>query len=194
MKIRGRGGGCLQNTVGLTFRRLKSKHLGSHFLHPLEAVTFWIASQVGKISNGAILHMGDSVHTPFVWREWFPPGLLACLSPSLGDSRDKEAPNCTICGSPAHVTASWLTTHVTLHFFPFNSMAIYTRSPVAVFSPSSFTPHAPPKHQFSSTLDNSSKLQHICLSVENLGLSNLVTTTPGPSMRQRTYVHTPQYN
>lgn len=55
---------------------------------PRGEVTFWIAPQVGKISNGAYLHMADSVHTSFVWREWFPTGPLAGLSrlrPHSGD-------------------------------------------------------------------------------------------------------------
>lgn len=154
------GGTLLQNTVGWNFRRLKSLGNTWGYLHPLEAVTFWIASQVGKISNGVHLHMADSVHTPFVWREWFPPRLLADPSQRPQGRGSTQLLNLrfTCC-----VTASWLTTHVTLWFY-LNSPAIYTRSPAAVcFFCSSFTLHAPPHHQFSSTL-NSSKLQHISLS------------------------------
>ena len=82
-----------ENTCGpLTFCILPS---------PLGEVTFWIALQVGKISNGACLHMAASVHTSFVWGERFPPGRLAGLSLPLWGPGDEEAPSCTTCGSCA---------------------------------------------------------------------------------------------
>lgn len=91
-------------------------HTNTH-THPEEEVTFWIALQVGKISNWAYLHMADRVHTSFVWREWFPPGPLAGLSLLLWDPGDREAPSCTSCGSSAPVTASWLTAHISLWLY-----------------------------------------------------------------------------
>lgn len=124
----------LQNTVDLNFKKLQSllNTWGSHLLRPLEALTFWIASQVGKISNEAHLHLADSVHTPFVWREWFPPGLLAgplCCSRLQG----RGSTQLQTCVSPAHVTASWLTTHATRFLvLSLHSPAIYTRSPATV--------------------------------------------------------------
>lgn len=65
-----------------------SKHLWlSYPHHLLEELTFRIALQVGKISNVAYLHKADSVHTSFVWREWFPLGYwqtCLCCPETLG--------------------------------------------------------------------------------------------------------------
>lgn len=119
---------------------------GSHLLHPLEAVTFWIASQVGKISNGAILHMGDSVHTPFVWREWFAPtttGMPLSVARRLQRQGSTQLHNLRFT-SPCHSELADHPRH-SLFFFSQLDSNLHSLPCYRFFPPSSFTPHAPPK-------------------------------------------------
>lgn len=121
-------------------------------------VTFWIAPQVGKISNGAYLHMADSVHTSFVWREWFPTGPLAGLSrlhPHSGDGTGVGGGRAPSCTTGVTATAGWPPTSPLSGFISplpsFKSIPHPPPSP-SVSSASDPASLTPPHHQLSSAL------------------------------------------
>lgn len=162
----------------MNFKKLQSllNTWGSHLLRPLEALTFWIASQVGKISNEAHLHLADSVHTPFVWREWFPPGLLAgplCCSETPGTRKHPAANlrftrpcHSKLADHPRHSLSGFISPlSSNLHPLPCYSLRLFFPSGLPLMVPHTISFKA---HLTTANLENMS--EYVESWIEQLGI------------------------